>query len=101
MLKITNKQTKKTTTEFGKDAELRISSNLTAIRDNHVSGHRLESGRRSESIIYIKTAIPSISLYLSIENKLHHGEQIISINLWFWELFFNFVDIFLSKDFIQ
>jgi hypothetical protein len=43
----------------------------------------------------------SISLYLSIENKLHHVEQIISINLCFWELFFNFVDIFLSKDFIQ
>jgi hypothetical protein len=27
MLKITNKQTKKKTTEFGKDADLRISSN--------------------------------------------------------------------------
>jgi len=53
------------------------------------------------AFIYIQTTILSICLYLSNENKLHHVEQIISINLWFCELFLNFVDIFLSKDFIQ
>ena len=48
MLKINkNKQTKKKTIEFGKDADLRISINWTVIRDNDVNGHRFES------IIYI------------------------------------------------
>ena len=30
------------TTEFGKDADLRITLNWTMIRDNDVSGHRFE-----------------------------------------------------------
>jgi hypothetical protein len=53
MLKINkNKQTKKKTIEFGKDADLRISINWTVIRDNDVSGHRFEK-RTSIWVYYI------------------------------------------------
>ena len=44
---------KKKKKEFGKDADLRIPLNWTVIRDNDVSGCRLETELRSESIIYM------------------------------------------------